>query len=96
MSYQDFLLVGPAALGQKLFSPTSPLHPEHYPEYLDELEQKTAAPVTERDFCAASERQVPLTEKWQSLAVIWDSGSNSKQNVCAACSQISQMQGAGR
>lgn len=34
-------------------------------ENLDELEQKTTAPVTGNDFCAFCERQVPLTEKWR-------------------------------
>lgn len=95
VSCQDFFLVGPAAPGKGSFLP-------HFLCTLSIIQStwiswnRKQLLLWQSDFCAASERQVPLTEKWQSLGVIWDSGSNSKQNVCAACSQISQIQGAGR
>lgn len=91
VSCQDFFLVGPAAPGQRLPSPTPPLHPEHHPEYLDELEQKTAAPVPGSDFCASSERQVPLTEKWHWVWFGIQEAISSKMSVLpAARSPISK------
>lgn len=64
-------------------------------EYLDELEQETAGAgkLLLWFLCFFWKAGAPHRE--MALGVIWDSGSDSKQNVCAAFNQISQIQGAG-
>lgn len=87
---QDFFLVGPAAPGKRLPSPTPPLYPEHHPGCREPGwagAENNCSCDGEWFLCFLWKAGAPHRE--MALGVIWDPGSNS-------CSQISQIRGAGR